>query len=144
MGNLAIVLKHWGGFLNIRKIKVLYMKKFLFFSTGDKQPSGNPRKITPVEAHEIMQSGKAYTLLDVRTAQEHFAKHIPNSLLVPDVELAGRAESELPDKDALILVYCLSGGRSAGAARMLARMGYTNVCDFGGINSWFYETESGE
>ena len=43
---------------------------------------------------------------------------------------------QLPDKDQLILVYCRSGNRSRQAADKLARLGYTNIVEFGGINSW--------
>jgi rhodanese-related sulfurtransferase len=43
----------------------------------------------------------------------------------------------------VILVYCRSGRRSAGASRELIKMGYTQVYDFGGIINWPYETVSG-
>jgi phage shock protein E len=60
--------------------------------------------------------------------------------LQPVNEIASKAEEKLPDKDAKILVYCRSGNRSAKAAKQLIKMGYTNVYDFGGINSWPYGT----
>ena len=47
----------------------------------------------------------------------------------------------LPDKDKLILVYCRSGRRSKIAAESLAKLGYTNVKEFGGIIDWPYEIE---
>ena len=85
-----------------------------------------------------MDSGKKYTLLDVRTQQEYDEKHIAGAYLIPDYEIESRAEKELPDKDALILVYCRSGSRSKKASQKLAELGYTNVKDFGGINTWRY------
>ena len=39
----------------------------------------------------------------------------------------------------MILVYCRSGRRSIEAAGKLAKMGYTNIYDFGGIIDWPYE-----
>ncbi|MBF1071757.1 MAG: rhodanese-like domain-containing protein, partial [Solobacterium sp.] len=36
----------------------------------------------------------------------------------------------------LIMVYCRSGNRRRQAAQKLAELGYTNVVDFGGIQSW--------
>ena len=39
------------------------------------------------------------------------------------------------------MVYCRSGNRSKQAAGALAELGYTNVVEFGGINSWPYEVE---
>jgi rhodanese-related sulfurtransferase len=50
----------------------------------------------------------------------------------------------IPDKEAKIVVYCRSGRRSAEAAKVLKELGYKNVYDLGGINSWPYETISGE
>ena len=43
---------------------------------------------------------------------------------------------QLAERGQLILVYCRSGNRSKQAAGKLAQMGYTNVVEFGGINSW--------
>jgi len=100
-------------------------------------------KISAQRAKEVMDSGEAYVLLDVRTEGEFTDKRIDGAVLIPDFEIAERALTELPDKAKLILVYCRSGGRSAGAAKVLVKMGYTNVYDFGGINDWPYDTVSG-
>lgn len=51
---------------------------------------------------------------------------------------------ELPDKDQLILVYCRSGNRSKQASEKLVKLGYTNIVEIGGINSWSGETVTGE
>jgi rhodanese-related sulfurtransferase len=99
--------------------------------------------ISADRAKALMDSGESYILLDVRTDEEFADKHIDGAVLIPDYEIKSRAESELPDKGAAILVYCRSGRRSAGAARELADMGYTNVYDFGGIIDWPYETVKG-
>lgn len=84
-----------------------------------------------------------YVLLDVRTEQEFKEKHIPESLLIPDYELAERAEAELPDKRQVIFVYCRSGRRSETAAKELVAMGYNHVYDIGGIIDWPYEITQG-
>ena len=99
------------------------------------------RLLSPEKAKEMMDKGGEYTLLDVRTQEEFDAGHIPGAKLIPDFELGTRAETELPDKDALILLYCRSGRRSANSAKALVGMGYTNVYDFGGIINWPYETQ---
>ena len=98
------------------------------------------RKISAEEAREIMESSENYILLDVRTEEEYREKRIGGAMLIPDYEITKRAEAELPDKNALILVYCRSGKRSANAAMELVNMGYANVYDFGGILDWPYET----
>lgn len=95
--------------------------------------------ITAKEAKEIMDTQTGYIILDVRSQSEYETGHIPNAMLIPDSEIAIRAEEELPDPDQLILVYCRSGMRSKGAALQLEMMGYTNIRDFGGILSWPYE-----
>lgn len=97
-------------------------------------------KITPNQAYELMQSQNNCTVLDVRTPEEFSQGHIPGAILIPDYELAKRAEKELPDKNALILVYCRSGNRSRQATNTLLKLGYTNVKDFGGIIDWPFET----
>lgn len=96
------------------------------------------KKISAEEAKKIMDS-EEIIVLDVRTLEEYSSAHIENAVLLPVTEIAAKAEEALPDKDAKILVYCRSGNRSATAARELINMGYTNVYDFGGINSWPYE-----
>ena len=110
-----------------------------YFLSGGQLPKENQYEtITQEKAKEIMDSGQKYTLLDVRTQQEYDEKHIAGAYLIPDYEIESRAEKELPDKGALILVYCRSGSRSKKASQKLAELGYTNIKDFGGINTWRY------
>lgn len=96
------------------------------------------KRISTEEAKIIIDS-EDVTILDVRTQEEFDSGHIENAVLLPVAEITDRADNVLPDKDAKILVYCRSGNRSATASRELIRMGYTNVYDFGGINTWPYE-----
>lgn len=103
-------------------------------------PEAVYRKITAEEAYDLMASSENYILLDVRTEEEYKEKRIEGAVLLPDYEITDNAQSELPDQDTLILVYCRSGRRSAIAANELIGMGYTNVYDFGGIIDWPYET----
>ena len=98
-------------------------------------------QITQEEAKQIMDTTNGYILLDTRTQEEYDQSHIPSALLIPHTEIAQRAADELPDKDQVILVYCRSGNRSKQASEALAELGYTNVKEFGGINTWPYELE---
>ncbi len=97
------------------------------------------QKITAADAKEIMDTTEERTILDVRTQEEYAEGHIPDAILLPDYEISAKAEEVLPDKEALILVYCRSGRRSANAAQELLDLGYQNVLDFGGIIDWPYE-----
>ncbi len=96
-------------------------------------------QITAEQAKELMDTETDYIILDARTQEEFDEGHIDGAILIPEYEVATRAEKELPDKDQLILVYCRSGRRSKIAAQALVDLGYTNVKEFGGIIDWQYE-----
>ena len=97
------------------------------------------QKIAPAKAKEIMDGEEEFVLLDVRSDSEFEDLHILGATLIPENEIGERAETELPDKNATILVYCRSGGRSARAAQTLVDMGYKNIYDIGGIIDWPYD-----
>lgn len=78
--------------------------------------------------------GSKVLVLDVRTAEEFAAGHIPGSLLALYDSLA--ASFKEADKARPIVVYCRSGRRSAIAKTTLEGMGYLNVKDFGAFESW--------
>ena len=98
-------------------------------------------QITAEEAKKIMDSGEEHIILDTREQDEFDEGHIPGAILIPYTEIENKAEEMLPDKDKLILVYCRSGRRSKIAAESLAKLGYTNIKEFGGIIDWPYEIE---
>ena len=101
--------------------------------------SATYEQISGAEAKALMDSESGYIIIDARTQEEYDQGHIPGAILIPEYEIADRAEKELPDKDQLILVYCRSGRRSKIAAEKLVKLGYTNVKEFGGIIDWEYE-----
>ena len=90
-----------------------------------------------------METETDYIILDVRTQEEYEDKHIPDAVCIPNETIGSAEIPEPPDKDQLILVYCRSGNRSKQAAGKLVSLGYTNIVEFGGINSWHGETVSG-
>ena len=98
-------------------------------------------QITAEEAKKIMDSGEEHIILDTREQDEFDEGHIPGAILIPYTEIENNAIELIPDKDKLILVYCRSGRRSKIAAESLAKLGYTNVKEFGGIIDWPYEVE---
>ena len=101
--------------------------------------SSTYEQITAEQAKTIMDTEKDYIIIDARTDEEFAEGHIENAILIPEYEIANRAEKELPDKEQLILVYCRSGRRSKIASEELVKLGYTNVKEFGGIIDWPYE-----
>ncbi|MDR0287550.1 MAG: rhodanese-like domain-containing protein, partial [Clostridiales bacterium] len=102
------------------------------------------KKLTAEQAKAIIDSGQPYILLDVRTVSEYNEKRINGAISIPVDEIDKKANSELPDKSALIMVYCLSGVRSSSAAKLLISKGYTNIYDIGGIRDWPYDTVDGQ
>ena len=106
---------------------------------GSDDGSASYDQISGAEAKALMDSESGYIIIDARTQEEYDQGHIPGAILIPEYEIADRAEKELPDKDQLILVYCRSGRRSKIAAEELVKLGYTNVKEFGGIIDWEYE-----
>ena len=102
------------------------------------------RQITMEEAVTMMEEETEYIILDVRTAEEYSEKHIPGAINIANEVIGTEDIPELPDKDQLILVYCRSGNRSKQASEKLAKLGYTNIVEIGGINSWSGETVTGD
>lgn len=114
---------------------------FGFSACGESEPQkAEYLQISAQEAKSLMDTEKDYIILDSRTQEEFDEGHIEGAILIPEYEIAARAEKELPNKNQLILVYCRSGRRSKIAAQALADSGYTNVKEFGGIIDWPYET----
>lgn len=85
-------------------------------------------------AKKMMKEEKEYVILDVRTKEEYYDKHIDNAINIPLDEI--ESSTVLKDKEQIIFVYCQSGRRSKEASEKLANLGYTNVYDIGGINTW--------
>lgn len=124
-------------------ILMLMLSLFGLTSCGGNGDNGGAltyEQISAKEAKKIMDSEKDYIIIDARTEAEFAEGHIEGAILIPEYEIADCAEKELPDKDALILVYCRSGRRSKIASEELVKLGYTNVKEFGGIIDWSYET----
>jgi phage shock protein E len=71
-------------------------------------------------------------VIDVRTKVEFWLGHLPNARCVPVDTLPEGLDALALPRDARILVYCASGGRSAMARQVLEAAGYTKVTDGGG------------
>jgi len=131
-----------------RMIPILLMMALLLTGCTSPAPKAAPeantyRQITMQEAVEMMEREENYIILDVRTHEEFAAGHIPGAIVIPNETIGTEEIARLPDKDQLIMVYCRSGNRSKQASDKLVKLGYTNIIEFGGINSWPGETVSG-
>ena len=81
---------------------------------------------------------KGFTLVDVRTPQEHASGFIPGTDFNIDFREIGNRHRELRVKpESHIVVYCQSGQRSNVAAETLADLGYKHVYNVAGsMNEW--------
>ena len=123
---------------------VIFLLLMLFLTTGCAQKldgDGMIGKTTYIQidqekAKEMMAVNDGHVVVDVRRVDEYASGHIPGAILIPNESIGTEKPDQLPDKDQIILVYCRSGNRSKQAAQKLADMGYTNIYEFGGINTW--------
>ena len=109
---------------------------FLAGCNAAETPEASYRQISTQEAVTMMAEETDYIILDVRTQEEFASGHIPDAINIPNEVSGTEALPELPHKEQLILVYCRSGNRSKQASEKLVALGYTNIVEFGGINSW--------
>lgn len=79
----------------------------------------------------------------MREQDEYDGSHIPGAILLPLGSInEDTAAKVIHEKDSAVLVYCCSGNRSKTASSAIAKLGYTNIYEFGGIKTWLYEMES--
>ena len=124
-----------------RIFALLFALCLLVLAGCGQQTDAAYRQISQEEAKEMMDAGDA-VVLDVREQSEYDEGHIPGAVLLPVGSIDGdTAAAVIPEKSTTVLVYCRSGNRSKTAAAALAELGYTDVCEFGGINTWPYEIE---
>ena len=93
------------------------------------------RTISMKNAEVELENDPSIQVIDVRTPDEYLRGHIPGCLNVP-VDRIGEITKVVPDRDAKLFVYCLSGSRSAFACDAFVRLGYGNVTNIGGIAQW--------
>ena len=101
----------------------------------------NYQQITQEAAKEMMDTQEVL-ILDVREQHEYDSGHISGAVLLPVGTITkDTAAAVIDDLDTVVLVYCRSGNRSKTASQALVDLGYTNIYEFGGINTWPYEIE---
>lgn len=125
----------------MKRILPLLLSLLLLAGCGGNAAAGY-QQITQEEAKAMMDSQEVI-ILDVREQDEYDSGHIPGAVLLPVGTIDDTTAAQvIPEKDSTVLVYCRSGNRSKTASAALADLGYTNIYEFGGINTWPYETES--
>ncbi len=99
--------------------------------------------VEPGVVKRFMDDGKDYLVIDVRSEGEFSGRmgHVPGSLNLPQGEIRQRlAEAGTalePHKSAQVFIICRNAKRSANAARVLKKAGFTNLAVvIGGMSRW--------
>ena len=82
-------------------------------------------------AKKLLREG--VLVIDVRSAAEFGSGHVVNALNIPLGELRERLPRHVKEKSQVLLLHCLSGGRSAIAKQQIKSMGYPNVFNLGSL-----------
>ncbi len=88
-------------------------------------------QVNPQKARELKAAGAI--VIDVRTTEEFAGGHVAGAINVPLDQLGERIEAVVPDRQQPILIYCLSGTRSALARRILLSKKYSDIHNLGSI-----------
>jgi phage shock protein E len=74
-------------------------------------------------------------VVDVRSPGEYARGHVAGSINLPLDSLPHGAAAVLPERDASLLLCCLSGARSGVAVQWLKAQGYRQVTNGGSVSS---------
>ena len=88
----------------------------------ERAPASSAMVVSPEDdaAHDVV-------LVDVRTPEQYRAGHKEGALNIPVDEVEQLAPQLLPDKNAVILLYCRTGKRADKTIETLRKMGYSHL-----------------
>lgn len=93
------------------------------------------REVSVADTQERVKQGA--TLIDVREDNEFDAAHAAGAMHMGRGIIERDIVQTYPEKDKELILYCGGGYRSALAADMLQKMGYTNIRSMaGGWAAW--------
>ena len=70
-------------------------------------------------------------VIDVRSPGEYASGHVQGAINLPLNCFEQEIGRVAPDKNVPVMMYCLSGGRSGGACRLMQQLGYQQVINGG-------------
>lgn len=89
-------------------------------------------EISIAEYQEMLRSGDAGQLVDVREDHEWAAGHAKDAVHLSKGIMERDIEEMFPDKNTRLVLYCGGGFRSALTADNVQKMGYKNVVSLDG------------
>ena len=98
---------------------------------------GRIREIDIDAYRGMREQGAPHVLVDIREDHEWAAGHAAGAVHIGKGIIERDIETEAPDKNRTLVLYCGGGFRSALAADALTRMGYRNAISLdGGWRAW--------
>lgn len=95
------------------------------------------REVTVDDIKAKLDQGEKFQLVDVREESEYAKDHLPGAIHLGKGVIERDIETQVPDLNTPLVLYCGGGFRSALAADNLQKMGYTNVLSMdGGVRDW--------
>ena len=131
----------------IRKISIklsIFMILISFcFPGGCKDIYMKHEDITVKKAFSLIHNNSGnnnFVILDVRTPGEFTSGHIENAININFNSPAFRDSLASLDRNAMYLVYCRSGNRSAKAINVMKELNFTKTYNIvGGIVEWIHK-----
>lgn len=97
-------------------------------------------RITETDVHQIkrwLDEGRTFHLIDVREESEWAKGHLPGARYLGRGVIERDIETQFPDLETELYLYCGGGFRSILAADNLQQMGYRKVISVdGGFRGW--------
>ena len=91
--------------------------------------------IEPADLQARLESDTAPTVIDVRSAEEYAAGHIPGALNIPFDQVAARISTVAAPHG--VALYCMVGPRARKGEAALLASGYEQVLHLeGGLHAW--------
>jgi rhodanese-related sulfurtransferase len=95
------------------------------------------KEVSVDEVKKMIDTRENLILLDVRDKEEYETGHIPNAINISRGTLDFKVHLIIPDKNALIIVYCGLDLRSPLATKSLNDLGYKKALNMiGGLKAW--------
>ena len=89
------------------------------------------------QVNAMLEENREFYLIDVREDREWVQGHIPGSIHLGKGIIERDIERAVEDKEAMVILYCQGGYRSAIAGESINKMGYRNVYSMsGGFGDW--------
>jgi hydroxyacylglutathione hydrolase len=87
------------------------------------------------ELRHQLEEGQDVQVVDVRQPGEYTSGHVPGAISLPLAHLAEGVAQLHPERS--VVVICAGGYRSSAGTGILARLGFTHLCNVvGGTSAW--------